>query len=125
MEKRNICSLHAEADTVHLVAAKRKQVHSRTALHWHDCWEFELVLCGQGTHVINGHRYTIGPGDLYCFTPADCHAIIADEPIEVWGIMFEEELISDESLARVLTMELTGSDLRVRLGQDCYPIVEQ
>lgn len=125
MEKRNIYSLHAEADTVHLVAAKRKQVRSRTALHWHDCCELELVLCGQGTHIINGHRYAIGPGDLYCFTPADCHTIIADEPIEVLGIMFGEELISDEIFARVLTMEMTGSDLRVSLGQDCYPIVEQ
>ena len=125
MENQNIYSLHAEADTVHLVAAKQKQVCSRTALHWHDCCELELVLCGQGTHIINGHHYTIGPGDLYCFTPADCHMIIADEPIEVLGIMFGEELISDDIFARMLTLEMTGSDLRVSLEQDRYPIVEQ
>ena len=125
MENQNIYSLHAEADTVHLVAAKQKQVCSRTALHWHDCCELELVLCGQGTHIINGHYYTIGPGDLYCFTPADCHMIIADEPIEVLGIMFGEELISDDIFARMLTLGMTGSDLRVSLEQDRYPIVEQ
>jgi len=125
MENQNIYSLHAEADTVHLVAAKQKQVCSRTALHWHDCCELELVLCGQGTHIINGHHYTIGPGDLYCFTPADCHMIIADEPIEVLGIMFGEELISDDIFARMLTLGMTGSDLRVSLEQDRYPIVEQ
>ena len=125
MENHNIYSLRSEVNTVHLLAAKQKQVCSRTALHWHDCCELELVLHGQGTHIINGHHYTIGPGDLYGFTPADCHMIIADEPIEVLGIMFGEELISDEIFAHMLTLEMTGSDLRISLEQDRYPIVKQ
>lgn len=118
MEKRNIYSLHTGADTVHLVAAKRKTVYRRTDLHWHDCCELELVLSGQGTHFINGHRYPIAQGDLYCFTPADCHMIMVDEPVEVLGIMFGEELISDAIFARILALEMTGSDLRVSLAEE-------
>lgn len=125
MEKRNIYSLYDELDPVHLVAAKQKKVFQSTALHWHDCCELELVLFGSGTHIINGHRYTLAPGDLYCFTPADCHMIIPDEPVEVLGIMFGEELISDEIFAYMLNMEMTGADLRAGLGKECYTIVKQ
>ena len=125
MKKLNIYSLHTQPDTIHLVLAKQKRVPRRTTLHWHDCCELELVLSGHGTHIINGHHYSIAQGDLYFFTPADCHEIIADEPIEVLGIMLEEEQISEDIFSRLLALEMTDSDLRVSLNENRYQLVER
>lgn len=97
-------------------AAKHHTVQRNIGLHWHDCCEMELVLTGHGTHIINGHAYPIEPGDLYLFTPADCHSIIIDEPIDVLGIMFDEELMSEELYSNVLALEMTGTDLLTKLS---------
>lgn len=97
-------------------AAKRYVVQRDIGLHWHDCCEIELVLAGCGTHSINGNSYAIEPGNLYLFTPSDCHSITMDEPIEVLSIMFEEELISEDLYTNVLALEMTGADLIAQLS---------
>ena len=125
MEKRNVFSMHTRPDTFHLVKAKRKTVYHQIDQHWHDSCELELVLSGHGTHIINGHRYDLGPGDIYFFTQADCHMITAEEPIEILGIMLDEEHLSDEIFAHILNLEIAGLDIRATLSDEYYPIVEQ
>jgi len=117
-----IYSKHAALNGIE--AVKRTQIKG-TELHWHDCCEVELVLDGRGTHTINGHCYPIEPGDLYFFTPADCHSITAQEPLTVFGIMFEEKLLEEELYTSLLSLETKGMDLLVKPSKEKCSLLEQ
>lgn len=104
--------------------ARHRVVNKNVELHWHDCCEVELVLAGRGTHVINGHAYPMEPGDLYFFTPADCHSIVVEESVEVLGIMFDDGLMSDEIYTNVLALEMTGADMLTKLSVERQAVVK-
>ncbi len=105
-----------------IVSVMRKN-GSHARLHWHDCCEMELVLSGHGIHTINGREYPLRPGDLYLFTPADCHSIRAETPYEVIGIMFDGERLSDELYGEVLALESTVPALLVNLADPVTSVV--
>lgn len=98
-------------------SAKHHTLAQDVELHWHDCCEVELILSGQGNHIINGHMYPLNPGDLYFFTPADSHSMTLNEPVEILNIMFDEDLVQEELYTNILTLEMTGVDLLTRLSE--------
>lgn len=98
------------------IAAKHMELARDTSIHWHDCCEMELVLSGSGTHIINGHSYPLQPGDLYLLMPADCHSIAVDKPLQLLGIMFDENMFSEDTYQQILANEMTGTDLITNLS---------
>lgn len=73
-----------------------------TALHSHDFFEIEIVLKGNGTHVLNAKDYPLQPGMIWLCTPADFHELILDEPAEYWSLIFDESVISPERYQSIL-----------------------
>ena len=73
-------------------------------LHWHDCFEIEFVLSGKATQVLNGESYEMSAGTLYMLNPTDFHSI-KSEGAEVYNIMFSEEVLDEDVLQKILSVE--------------------
>jgi AraC-like DNA-binding protein len=78
-------------------------------VHWHDYYELNLVLSGEAEHVVNGERYTIGPGSGFLLSPADLHEIRATgpEPLTCLNTVIDPGLL-EEQLAGVGPAALDG-----------------
>ena len=61
-------------------------------LHWHDCFEMELMVSGSGEETINGRKYHVGPGDIVMMTPTDCHSYHMREKGVLYNVMFHGSL---------------------------------
>ena len=83
------------------VLIRRKELRDYP-LHWHDCFEIELVLCGKAQHTLNGEPYTLSAGSLYLLRPTDFHAVQLVEPVTVYNLMFLEDAIDDELLNLIM-----------------------
>ena len=82
---------------------RRKQLKNYD-LHWHDCFEIELMLRGNAVQNLNGQRYEMMPGDIYLLNPTDFHSIETDGAV-VYNIMFSEELLDEEVLQKILSID--------------------
>ncbi|MBR5614626.1 MAG: AraC family transcriptional regulator [Clostridia bacterium] len=82
----------------------RKKKLKNYNLHWHDCFEIELILSGSAVHELNGKTYNLTPGDIYLLNPTDFHRVKSDGA-EVFNIMFSENLLDDELLQKILNVE--------------------
>lgn len=73
-------------------------------LHWHDCFEIELILSGTVNQSLNGVTQTLGPGDIYLLNPTDFHSVKSDGA-EVFNIMFSESLLDEDILHKILSVD--------------------
>ena len=64
-------------------------------MHTHDYYEFELVLSGKGVHTLNSQRYPLQRGSVIFLTPADCHAVEADDELLLWNVSLRSELVPE------------------------------
>ncbi|MCI8387620.1 MAG: AraC family transcriptional regulator [Clostridiales bacterium] len=106
------------------IVVRHKLIENDYRMHWHNCCELELILSGRGEQVLNDSTYPLRSGELYMLTPADCHSIHVDEPLDVIGIMFEDKLISQNLYERILTNETLGINLRTNLSGKNFNIVQ-
>ncbi|MBE6560391.1 MAG: helix-turn-helix domain-containing protein [Ruminococcaceae bacterium] len=93
-----------------------------TLPHMHGFFEIELVLSGEGTHIINTDRYPLSPGVLYLIRPGDVHQyIFRDEPVLMCTVQFDATailpaLVSEASLADTPLQCDAGEDREVLAG---------
>ena len=86
------------------VLIRKKQLRDYP-LHWHDCFEIELILSGRAQHVLNGASYEIGPGDVYLLRPTDFHEVHLFTPVTAYNLMFQESIVEESLLHRILHSE--------------------
>lgn len=74
------------------------ELRNRYPLHWHEFYELELVIDGEGYHILNGESYRITKGSMFLLTPADFHELSASKgyTLKIYNIKFTEEMILDE-----------------------------
>ena len=70
-----------------------------------------MILSGRGGQILNGVGYPLSKGEIYMLTPADCHSIHVDEPLDIIGIMFDERMITPSVYEQILTHETMGANL--------------
>lgn len=63
-------------------------------LHWHDCWELEVVTGGSGHQILNGVPYDLKAGSAYLLSPTDFHEVTAND-LSVYNICFCDEQLPD------------------------------
>ncbi len=71
--------------------------------HWHDYFEFELILSGQGRHTYNSVTSTLAPGCAYLMSYNDFHSLETLTDLEIVNIRFNESLL-DESLVQAIRL---------------------
>ena len=84
--KLNFHSFYTENFTFHiqkkiLDCAEAKRID----YHWHDYFELELVVNGNGTHHFDGNTFKTKRGSLYIISPIDFHKLEPneDETLEI------------------------------------------
>lgn len=82
---------------------RKKNLHNYD-LHWHDCFEIELILHGSATQILNGKRYEMSPGVIYLLNPTDFHSVQSDGA-QVYNIMFSEGLLDEDVLQKILSVD--------------------
>ena len=80
------------------ISLSKRYVTENFPLHWHDFFEIEIILGGKGSHKLNGNTYSLEKGDMYLLTPTDYHEVIPHGGVEIFNIMFHENLLSDDFL---------------------------
>lgn len=74
---------------------KKKDPASSWSLHWHNSWEVEIVIDGQGSQILNGTKHEITKGAVYILNPTDFHEVEVSQ-LEVYNISFSDELLPSE-----------------------------
>ena len=80
------------------ISASRKWIDGNCNAHWHEFYEIEYVISGNGTYTINGQPFPMKSGMLYFMTPTDFHSVYT-EKAEIINVMFSESIITSAHLA--------------------------
>jgi len=75
------------------------------SMHWHDFYELEIILSGEGQVICNNNVYPTKPGMLSFLTPSDMHKYVVDTDFETLCLQFTEDSIDKEILESLLTVE--------------------
>lgn len=86
--------------------------------HWHDCCELELILSGEGIHVLNGREYPFSAGTLFVLTTLDCHTLVFDGPVKLVNAMLEDSYISGEIYEKLLVRKTMGLENNATLSPE-------
>ena len=71
-------------------------------IHWHDCFEIELILKGTCIEVVNGYQIPVAVGDAVLVTPTDLHELKDLNNLTIYTIMFDSDILDSELLNKVL-----------------------
>ncbi|MBQ8341094.1 MAG: helix-turn-helix transcriptional regulator [Clostridia bacterium] len=83
-----------------VLAASRKHYSGDCTPHWHDFFEIEYILSGEGTYQIDGITHKMEPGSLCLLSSANIHAVTNAE-VEMFNVMFTCE--PGDAILRLLT----------------------
>lgn len=77
---------------------ERYKVVSTWPVHWHEFYELEFIVKGQGRHIVNGMKQPMTAGSLFFLTPADFHEVSPESgsSMDLINVKFSDELISNE-----------------------------
>lgn len=64
--------------------------------HWHDYFEFELVLEGRGTQIYNGTEYALERGTVSLMSYYDFHALHFQADTKLLKLQFNEQMLPKE-----------------------------
>lgn len=78
-----------------------KTINGEFRPHWHEFLEIELVIGGEGVQTLNGRKYPLKAGCAYLLSPLDFHSVAVMKDLELYNLMFDESLLSDELIAAV------------------------
>jgi YesN/AraC family two-component response regulator len=90
------------------ISVTKKEEKSDFPLHWHDFFEIEIIIGGNGTQILNGNEYKLTRGCAYLLSPTDYHSVKPEPQIELYNIMFHERFLSEEFL-HTITEEYTNN----------------
>ncbi|MDD5603383.1 MAG: AraC family transcriptional regulator [Eubacteriales bacterium] len=101
------------------ILIKRQSLGRSTRLHYHDCYELEIVLQGSGTHVVNSVSYPVNEGDVSLISPADIHKYIIDDMKMVFfNVKFKETALSDNLKLKLYSMPLPVNFFPLSTGKE-------
>lgn len=104
-----------------LLSASHKLLEGDTFLHFHDFFEIEYVISGEGVSIVNGKEAVCESGLLCFLTPIDSHSVRSANAW-VYNIMFSEQLVPFDLLAPFLG---GGTPKMITVPPEARPLVEQ
>jgi len=82
-------------------SGSKKVLQGEYKTHWHEFYEIEYILKGEGNYVIDGVVYPIRPGMLFFMTPRNFHSVSAQN-CQAYNLMFSERLCDLGMLSRLI-----------------------
>lgn len=102
MKTRMVASRITEGHQFTKKYKKHDESMTDISLHWHDCFEFDIVQKGSGTHICNGIEYEVKRGMISFVSPMDFHEYRKCDGMDIINIQFKESGISHELLDRFM-----------------------
>ena len=111
------------------LSATKKQENTFIETHFHDFYELEFIVSGNGTYTVDGTEYEIEPGNLFFLTPLDFHYVDIKDA-ELYNVMFSGD-ICNQTFLQSLTknspvfLKVSGETklcFEVLLNELCYRI---
>lgn len=99
MEKNLLCIQELDEERQFFTVTKRRIARDFFyPLHWHNYFECEILLSGEGEHVCNGSTRYITEGDCWLMSFYDFHSLRtrSDQEMEMIHICFESDFVSAE-----------------------------
>jgi len=81
---------------------KHKCVQGDISVHWHNVYEFDIILSGSGEMVCNGRTWELHRGMVCLLSPADFHEYRNCEDVSLINIQFREDGIGYATLGSYL-----------------------
>lgn len=78
--------------------SKKKSLsqNKSVSLHWHDFFELEYIIDGDGEYIINGVAHKIDKNIMFLSTPSDFQEIVFNTQTQIITIQFMPEMICRE-----------------------------
>lgn len=73
---------------------------SEFPMHWHNYFEYELMVEGEAIHELNGEKYHVGVGDAWIVTPTDFHRITSKKNFTLFNVSFNENTVHTNLLKK-------------------------
>ncbi len=86
-----------------------KHVNVVGTAHLHDCYEIEIINSGTTKETINAINYNAKKQDGFLLTPNDFHKLTEINNLEVYNIMFREDVINKRLLQTLCDMSLSAN----------------
>ena len=100
MKKKRKKKIECLMTEMEIVKSQKKRTES-FALHFHNFFEFELVLSGEGKHILNGKEYPLKRGVAWLTRLSDVHEGSVSETIYLYNIQFSPSRLPKEILHRI------------------------
>jgi len=84
------------------LSGEKKTVNSFIETHFHDFFELEFIISGQGEYTLDGTPYSIKPGDLFFLAPMNFH-LIDMRNAELFNIMFSGDICNQTFLQNLIS----------------------
>ena len=100
------------------IVARRKIISAGYDTHWHEFYEIELVISGNGSYIIDGVQYPIKPGMLYFMSPVNFHSVQTMDT-DIYNIMFMGDTCNKDILYKLSSsrksdcIHLSGTNLQL------------
>lgn len=112
----NICDLFNDTDII----LKDSIITAGCSVfpHWHDYFEFEIILSGHAEQIYNGEKYVMGRGCAYLLSYCDFHSFKAIDDVHLLNIRFKENLVNTD-LLRYITLKPNQLICTVKEDETC------
>ncbi len=87
-------SADIQADRRFLVHKKKIAAGASFPIHWHDYYEFEIIVSGQARHIHNGTTTVISAGCSHLMCYNDFHSLTAITDMVLYSVHFKKEWVS-------------------------------
>lgn len=91
------------------ITASRKTITCNYNTHWHEFYEIEIILSGEGTYTVDGVEYPIKKGMLFFMSPFNFHSVNTTES-DIYNIMFMGEICNKDLLYKT-SLSKSGSGI--------------
>ncbi len=103
------------------IVVSERDVKLSSALHWHNFIELELVIDGNGYHILNGQRFELSRGSLYLLRLVDFHEVNPRPRLKLINMAIDDSLLSEDLLAKLTS----GTPLIYSLDEKETCVMEQ
>ncbi len=93
---KHILTRSADIQEDRRFAVHKKEIDAGASfpIHWHDYYEFEIVVSGQAQHIHNGISSVIDAGCSHLMCYNDFHSLTAITDMVLYSVYFRKEWIS-------------------------------
>lgn len=91
-----------DSENYFFLNVSERTINKNIPTHWHDYYEVEVCLEGEGTMTINGKNYEIKPKTLYFLTPSDFHNYKITKKVDLVNLTFPPHCVEYSQIQSLL-----------------------